>query len=515
MRTAMSSAQIVELQEETAQPSGPARPKLFLATPCYGCMLTVQYLQCLLQTQLSLSAEGIGIILQTVGNESLITRARNLLTKQFLGTDATHLLFIDADISWDPAAILRLLEKDEGVVSTSYPKKFYDWKRVEERLRSATPEPLHQAGLDFNLNVTERTVEVSNGFARVLDAATGFMLVKRGAIERMYEHYKDELLVVNDLVGASQAIKDYVALFDCMIDPQTRRSLSEDFAFSRRWQQMGEHVYMDLNMPLGHTGALHFEGDIRHRLRSDKGARSLRSAGPEGAPTYDEAEVGGDGRRSVLLALLPTEDGRVSVGFMMSISRLVTQLAGTQTLKVEVQVFKTRNAACDYTWQKGFETVVLVDGMLAFEPDIVLDMLHSQSPFEVGVYPKPKLNWEQMTEFVDEPVSCRALEYAPVVVEGQESRDRVEASTAGLGLAKLDRCVLKRVSERLDPRAVFNGGKSRLWFHDGVMEDRQLSYDEMFCRIWGEGVTLNLRHPVTLLGNHTFAGVVMGRKQIR
>lgn len=511
-------ARIVELQEQTAAPKNAAKPVLFLATPCYGCMLTVQYLQCLLQTQIDLANNGIGLILQTVGNESLITRARNLLTKQFLESPGTHLLFIDADISWAPQAILRLLQKNEGVVTTSYPKKFHDWSRLERRLASdADTEPLSQAGLDYNLNVTDRVVQVVDGFAKVLDAATGFMLVKREAIERMYKFYEKELLVVNDLVGARQTIKDYVALFDCMIDPDTRRSLSEDFAFSRRWQKMGEEVYMDLAMPLGHTGSFHFEGDVRLRLMCGEGRKSLQQPLQHDKPDEDQAPSKGDGKQLVLLALMHTADHKVSVGFTMSMTKLVGHLQADSRFNIQVKMFGDKNDACDYMYDKQFDVVVLMDGMLKFEPDIVVDMLCSHSPLEAGVHPAPDIHWDQMKTFEEEPVSCRGLRYPIQLVEleGMVGPDRAEATCADLGLAKIERCVLDRVADRLDPNATFCNGRKRLWFHDGVFEDRRVQPDEMFCKLWGEGVTLNLKHPVTLLANSTFSGVVLARNQIR
>ena len=51
----------------------------------------------------------------TIGNESLITRARNTLVQLFMDGDYTHLLFIDADLAFDPKAVLRMLEFDKDL----------------------------------------------------------------------------------------------------------------------------------------------------------------------------------------------------------------------------------------------------------------------------------------------------------------------------------------------------------------------------------------------------------------
>ena len=503
------TARIVELAEETTTPQNNG-PTIFIATPAYGCILTIQFLQCLLQTQLSLSSKGIGIIIDMLGNESLITRARNLLTKRFLQSNATHMLFIDADISWDPEAILRLLKKDEGVVTTSYPKKFLDWSKLESRLSDPdNTEPLQQVALDFNLNVTEREVQVVDGFAKVLDAATGFMLVKRDAIEQMYSHYQKELLVVNDLLGASQQIPNYVALFDCMIDPVTKRSLSEDFAFSRRWQAMGNEVYMDLLMPLGHTGGFHYEGDIGKRLTAPGGAQTLMRTATAAPDVETKFEPPG-GRPTVLLAILPHDD-KVSLGFVMTLTRLVAALQIDNRYAAQVKCFNDKNEACDFMWgQPSYRSLLLLDGLLSFEPAMVLSMISSNSPLEVAVPPEPTYNWNVVAQETTEHVKTRGLEYqVQMMPQGKD------ALVAPLDLAKIDRCVLERLVDALDARATYGQGKKRIWFHTGVHEDRKLSEDEMFCRLWGSGITLNVEYPVTKLANMTFAGVVMARKQIR
>ena len=505
------TARIVELEDEvTTAPAAPAvGPTVFIATPAYGCLLTAQYMQCLLQTQLTLGGRGISVVVDMLGNESLITRARNVMTKRFLQSTATHLLFIDADISWDPEAIVRLLAKNEGVVSTSYPKKFLDWKKLEERLAQPdSTEPLQQAGLDFNLNVSETHTQVTDGFAEVLDAATGFLLVRRDVIEAMYKYYEKELLVVNDLMGAKEAIKDYVAIFDCMVDPVSRRSLSEDFAFSRRWQTMGGKVYMDLLAPLGHTGGFHYEGTLADRLTAVGGRDAVRS-GPVDEP------INSDNKGSVLMAILP-HDGRVSLGFCMSITQLVAAIQQANAATVQVRVFGGKNQACDWAWANPtVRAVVLMDGMLGFDSGLVLDMLRTDVPLAVAAVPRDFLNWQNVARLQGEPVSSRGMEYDVELGPNDADGDWVQAVHANLGLAKIDRSVLQAVSERVDPRAVYDRGTRRMWFHQGILDDRRLEEDELFCRVWGGPVHVNIRHRVNRLGDMTFTGVVMARKHLR
>ena len=263
-----------EYFERPAAAPAPAAPKVYLATPCYGCLLTLEYTLSVVGLQAACLARRLNCVVDFVGNESLVQRARNILVARFLQSDATHMLFVDADIGFKPEAALRLLDflvsTGEEVACAVYPKKHVDWRAVEAKASSGDPEPLHQAGLDFNINVRAGS-EAREGFVEVLDCATGFMMISRGALERMCVRFAGDLTCVNDIPG-QQSVREYVALFDCMIDPVSRRYLSEDYAFCRRWQSMGGKIWADLTTPLCHTGSYFFEGDLGARLR-DRAAR--------------------------------------------------------------------------------------------------------------------------------------------------------------------------------------------------------------------------------------------------
>ena len=480
-------------------------------------MLTAQYTQCLLQTQLALGQRGVAVCLDLLGNESLITRARNLLTKRFMMSGASHLLFIDADITWSPEAVLRLLQKDEPVVTGVYPKKYIDWTNVETKLKAGGAEPVSMMGLDYNINVASKEVVMTEGFAEVLDAATGFMLIKREAVQQLYERYKDELFVVNDLIGAQKTIADYIAIFDCMIDPDTRRSLSEDFAFSRRWQRLGGRVFADLAMPLGHTGGFHYEGDFAARLAAGGGG------GGDGGDAYPEGEhqqLQADGRKNVLLAMVPNSSGQFSLNFVLSVTRAVQALGSRQDVRVQIKTVASKDAACDYLWNDAcLDTAVIADGSLGFEPALLLDMVGSKSPLAAAVYPEADMSWDRVADMQGaEAPRTRGLSYAcEKWTAGRQAVDgRMEVEACALGFCKIDKCVLERVRSRLPRQATWAQGRRCLWFNAGTRDDRPLSDDEMFCMWWGAGVTLHTASPLTRLGNMTFTGCVLsGRHQLR
>ena len=264
-----SPVEIIELPASEASPSPAptkAKAKLYVATPCFGCHMTTAFMASMLGLHAACAMRGYECMVDFIGNESLVERARNILVARFLASDATHLLFIDSDIAFSPESVFRLVESGKDVVTAVYPKKALDWEQIKSKLQAGDSEPVYQMGLDFNINITGAQEAVDNdGFVRVLDSATGFMLIKRAVLERMCQHFREELYCVNDIMG--QSVKDYVALFACMIDPDTRRFLSEDYSFCRRYQQLGGEIWADLASPLAHLGTNIFRGDIRQRFQ--------------------------------------------------------------------------------------------------------------------------------------------------------------------------------------------------------------------------------------------------------
>jgi len=240
------------------------KASIFLGIPCYACMMTNSFAASLIALQALCAQRGVHIYMDFVGNESLIERARNILVKRFLQQPHfTHMMFIDADIGFNPESVLRLLNFDKECTSAVYPKKSINWGLVKEKVANGAPEDIRQMGLDFNINLISNDPPI-DGFVKVLDVATGFLMMKREMIEKMYEYYKEELFAVNDIQG--QNVANYIAIFACSIDEKTKRFLSEDYAFCRRWQKMGGDVWADITTPLSHCGMHVYSGNILERV---------------------------------------------------------------------------------------------------------------------------------------------------------------------------------------------------------------------------------------------------------
>jgi len=241
-------------------------PKIFIATPCYGNMLMAPYVSSLVSTIKLLEQKGIGYVTHFMGNESLIQRARNVITQKFLNSNCTHLLFIDSDIQWEPQAIIDLLEFNKDVSCCVYPKKAYNWEQFINSYKIPSKESLHSRGLDFNINVQPK-YERNGDFIKVIDSATGFMLINKDILIKIIKKYP-QLTVVNDTNDKS--VKIYCAVFDCMIDPETHCYLSEDYAFCRRVYDVGGEVWINIKHNLVHYGNHGFSSDIGNRQNIER-----------------------------------------------------------------------------------------------------------------------------------------------------------------------------------------------------------------------------------------------------
>ena len=105
-----------------------------------------------------------------------------------------------------------------------------------------------------------------DGFVRLAEAPTGFMVIKRRVFERLIAAYP-ELQYTPDSIGVPDKGLHY-RFFDVMVDPRTRRYLSEDYGFCRLWSGLGESIYVDANSNLSHQGAKTYRGDFATSLQT-------------------------------------------------------------------------------------------------------------------------------------------------------------------------------------------------------------------------------------------------------
>jgi len=235
----------------------------FIATPCYGGAMSSTYVRSLLGLVNLAWARGFAMQTRFLDGDSLIPRARNRLAAEFLA-DArwTHLFWIDADIGFEPEAALRLLLAGREVAAGAYPLKTDGWP--SQGLARALPpgstrEDFAARHARFAVNLLDAPRQPdADGFMEVQEAATGFMLIARSALERLAAAMPELRYAADPVAGAWP----HYRFFDVLAEPDNGRYLSEDFAFCRRFRSIGGKVFVDTRSKLSHHGSHDYVGDF-------------------------------------------------------------------------------------------------------------------------------------------------------------------------------------------------------------------------------------------------------------
>ena len=249
---------------EATQPKKPA--KLFVATPMYGGLCTGGYTMGILECVQTFMQHSVQMYYSYMMNESLITRARNGMAYDFLQSDATHLMFIDADISFKPQDIVRMIQADKDIICGLYPKKEINWQLVSNAVKQGVDFrdlPNYTGSFVVNLvgganettgNINE-PMEIDNG-------GTGFMLIKREVFETLrptVPKYTNDMIQITDKNPVKKIIDEF---FATSIDEDTNRLLSEDYHFCKIARKAGFKVYAAPWANLVHSGTYNFSGTL-------------------------------------------------------------------------------------------------------------------------------------------------------------------------------------------------------------------------------------------------------------
>lgn len=253
-------------------------PKLHILTPCYGSVCYVTYVSSLMNTISILKHFQIPYQIDFCCSDSLVSRARNnLIARAMSDTEMTHILFIDADITWNPQDVLKLLLANTYVVGGVYPLKKYNWTKLaadpnvvqkwvtaqkENELfqNYPTEQYLQHKLLDYNVTHKSSELAVENNLTEVKNIACGFMMIKRETLELLQKAFPSTKYADDVSFLKEDQNKYAYALFDCGVEEG--RYLSEDWMFCSRWQKLGGKAYIDVTVNLSHTGVEHYHGSF-------------------------------------------------------------------------------------------------------------------------------------------------------------------------------------------------------------------------------------------------------------
>lgn len=233
---------------------------IFIAIPALNGMFHAQCVTSLLSAMRILNDAGVPVVFSTKTDTADIAHARNLFCAEFLDTDCTHLMFIDADQRWRAEDILRMMSHELPIVAGAVPVK-------------AKREGLAQ--YVGNLHHLLDGIE-GKSVVRATEVGTGFMLIERRVLMTIGNPHTFGCATTGyEVPGAIGTIPIQVRdFFDWDIDEGKR--ISEDFAFCRKANMSGFSIWLDTLCELSHIGRHEWTAPTLHQT-----LRALSQGKPE------------------------------------------------------------------------------------------------------------------------------------------------------------------------------------------------------------------------------------------
>ena len=178
-----------------------------------------------------------------------VALVRERLFGIFCRSNHTHMLMVDDDMGWDERDVVRMAlwaQQGKDFIGAAGPKKMY---------------PIQFAANKTDENGVKQMVELTpeTGICEVNEVGMAFVLISRACAQKMVEAYPQLAYY-----GDADCKELNYALFDPMLVPEGghQRRYSEDYAFCRRWRDIGGKVELLADVRLEHTGTHTFAGSF-------------------------------------------------------------------------------------------------------------------------------------------------------------------------------------------------------------------------------------------------------------
>jgi hypothetical protein len=254
--------------------------KILLATPSKDHTVFVPYLKSVLSLQrwLAKRTPDAELQVETKSNQ-LVDMARNFFaTWLLLDRSFTHLLFVDADMGFEPELIGKMIEFDKPVVGAMYPSRVRNdrrWVAAARRTDDVTQasaiasEFVPEGAMMFDpVGPGQRMLRVDRGFCQLSYTGAGILLIQRAAVETMRDAFP-ELWATDAPVPLriDRAVPN--GLFQPFAPMQNENGffVSEDIAFSLRWTKAcGGEIWSCIDETITHSGPTTYTGNFQQKL---------------------------------------------------------------------------------------------------------------------------------------------------------------------------------------------------------------------------------------------------------
>lgn len=242
-------------------------PKIVIATPAYGEMFFTPYVESLFKLVRAMDRRGWNSEFSAVNYADLADSRNILLTNWYDKTDATHLLFVDADMGFEPQLVFDMIEFDKPVLGAIYPKREIKLDQLAKLASNGEPAQRAIANAhDFVVRRPKRGA-AHNGFIEVEGCGTGVFLIQRPCIDVMVKRIP-EIIDTGPSRKLAERFDRLIRPFDFMTVDGLR--LSEDYSFCYRWRHFcGGQVWANIVSDITHIGMHRFKA----RYSDAKGPR--------------------------------------------------------------------------------------------------------------------------------------------------------------------------------------------------------------------------------------------------
>ncbi len=233
--------------------------EVFFPLLCYNQTCNVNYMLSVISLIQKCQELNIKLTLYPILAESLVSRGRNSALAHFMGSSATHIVFIDSDIVFNPTDVFKLLNSGKSVIGAVYPKKFL--KTQNNSLQ-----------VEFNAN---GNVGLEGEICLVDYVPAGFLCIRRDAIEKLIEKNSD-LKYNNNIEGyhSPESVDYYYDFFKPGVNPVTKQYLSEDYGFCNLLKSAEVPMYVYPNITLAHVGHFNYIGNFQELINAQIAAQS-------------------------------------------------------------------------------------------------------------------------------------------------------------------------------------------------------------------------------------------------
>jgi len=288
----LASQGVATKSEDAKKADVPPSTNVLIGVPCFGGNIQYKTVNLLMSLSSSLSSAKIPHQTHFVAHESLITRARNYLasvatfSKDSAERPFSHLLFIDADISFHPEYVFKMLKANRPIIALPCARKSLDWKFIAEAAKRVPPESIPVFAGDPVFAFDSSSFAVDDKPVPIRAAGTGVMLISVEVFKAFVAAHPDRKYRA---ISRNPRHPDWNYDF-FRTEILEDNFLSEDYAFCEESARLGFSTFL---LPLAvtkHAGSFDYTmdmaavGSLRAAIGRDVNA-ALKTNEPVEQPT--------------------------------------------------------------------------------------------------------------------------------------------------------------------------------------------------------------------------------------